>query len=85
MWVKNELLFALNQRRYRDRIAPVLYKNCKYEKLSWTLSSFQIVDFTESVEAGYRELLRVWEVDYDAKAAKRRRVAPKRKASRMSG
>jgi len=41
MWVKNELLFALNQRRYRDKIAPVLYKKCKYEKLSWTLSSFQ--------------------------------------------
>jgi len=65
IWVKNELLFALNQRRYRDKIAPVLYKKCKYEKLSWTLSSFQIVDFTKSMEEGYRRLLRVWDVEFD--------------------
>lgn len=85
MWVKNELLFALNQRRYRDRIAPVLYKKCKYEKLSWTLSSFQIVDFTESIEAGYRELLRVWDVDFDTQRAKRTRAVRTRKPSRTSG
>ncbi len=60
IWVKNELLFALNQHRYRNRIAPVLYKNCKYENLSWTLSNFQIVDFRTSQENGYRDLLRVW-------------------------
>lgn len=79
MWVKNELLFALNQRRYRDRIAPVLYKKCKYEKPSWTLSSFQIVDFTKSMEAGYSELLRVWEVDYDTEGRKKPRVARNKK------
>ena len=85
MWVKNELLFALNQRRYRDRIAPVLYKKCKYEKLSWTLSSFQIVDFTESIEAGYRELLRVWEVDLVTPKPKKSRAARTKKPSRKSG
>jgi hypothetical protein len=85
MWVKNELLFALNQRRYRDRIAPVLYKKCKYEKLSWTLSSFQIVDFTESIEAGYRELLRVWEVGLVTPKPKKSRAARTKKPSRKSG
>lgn len=63
-WVKHELLFALNHRQYRKRIVPLLYKNCKYEKLSWTLSNFQIVDFTWSAENGYRELLRVWGLGY---------------------
>jgi hypothetical protein len=63
-WVKNELLFALNHHRYRNKIVPLLYKSCKYEKLSWTLSSFQIVDFRQSVVEGYRELLRVWGLGY---------------------
>ena len=85
MWVKNELLFALNQRRYRERIAPVLYKKCKYEKLSWTLSSFQIVDFTESIEAGYRELLRVWQVEFDERGQEKTRPKRTRKPSRKSG
>jgi hypothetical protein len=55
--VKNELLFSLNHHRYRKKIVPVLYKKCRYEKLSWTLSNFQVVDFTGSLGAGYRELI----------------------------
>jgi len=27
-WVKRELLYALESRRYRDRIVPILHKNC---------------------------------------------------------
>jgi TIR domain len=59
-WVKNELLFSLNHHRYRKKIVPVLYKKCRYERLSWTLANFQIVDFTGSLVDGYRELLRIW-------------------------
>lgn len=66
-WVKNELLFALNQRRFKNRIVPLLYKSCKYERLSWTLSNFQIIDFRESSQDGYRELLRVWGLGYKTK------------------
>ena len=84
MWVKNELLFALNQRRYRDKIAPVLYKKCKYEKLSWTLSSFQIVDFTKSMEEGYRQLLRVWEVEFDKQEPMKTSSRRTRKHNRKS-
>lgn len=58
-WVKNELLFSLNHSRSKNSIVPVLYKNCKYEKLSWTLANFQIIDFRQSLTDGYRELLRV--------------------------
>jgi hypothetical protein len=66
-WVEHELLFALNHHRYRKRIVPLLYKSCKYEKLSWTLSGFQIVDFRQSAADGYRELLRIWGLGYRAK------------------
>lgn len=72
-WVKNELLFSLNHHRYRNKIVPVLYKKCRYEKLSWTLANFQIVDFTGSIVDGYRELLRVWGLGYKLKRTGKRK------------
>src|SRR5947208_15169080 len=32
-WVKQELLFALNERRYQNRIVPVLKKDCNQSRL----------------------------------------------------
>lgn len=64
LWAKRELLFALQQPHFVDKILPLLYKPCDYELLSWTLSIFQIIDFTKSIEAGFRELLRVWAIGY---------------------
>lgn len=64
MWVKREVLYALQQRRYEDRIVPVLYEPCAFEHLSWVLSSIQLIDFRTDVEAGYRALLRTWGVGY---------------------
>ncbi|MGH9941006.1 MAG: toll/interleukin-1 receptor domain-containing protein [Pyrinomonadaceae bacterium] len=66
-WVKHELLFALNSRRYKGRIVPLLYRPCHHHKLSWTLSSFQFVDFTRRAADGYRELLRIWGIGYRPK------------------
>jgi hypothetical protein len=40
-WVKHELLFALNADHYEDRIIPVLHRDCRFEKLSWTLDQIQ--------------------------------------------
>ena len=78
-WVKNELLFSLNHHRYKNKIVPVLYRNCRYETLSWTLANFQIVDFTRSVMDGYRELLRVWGLGYKPKkSVKRKRSRTRR-------
>lgn len=59
-WVKRELLFALNESRYNERIIPLLRKPCRHVRLSWTLSEFQFVDFTGSFEDGCENLLRVW-------------------------
>ena len=59
-WVKRELIHALNDPRYDERILPVLYKKCDLEELSWTLSAFQTVNFTQSFESGWHELKRIW-------------------------
>ncbi|MGH8064677.1 MAG: toll/interleukin-1 receptor domain-containing protein [Candidatus Entotheonellia bacterium] len=64
IWVKRELLFSLQQNRFEDKIIPLLYQPCTYERLSWTLSLFQMVDFTQTFEQGCRDLLRVWGLGY---------------------
>jgi hypothetical protein len=59
-WVRRELQFALNDDRYVGKIVPVLRKSCEFKQLSWTLPSFQVVDFTSTFDDGCRELLRTW-------------------------
>ncbi|MEE8522593.1 MAG: toll/interleukin-1 receptor domain-containing protein [Thermoanaerobaculia bacterium] len=66
-WVKRELLFALNEKRFEGRIVPVLFQPCDIVQLSWTLPGFQIVDFTTKGRTdGYRELLRVWGLGFES-------------------
>jgi hypothetical protein len=64
MWVKREVKYALKDNRYEDKIIPLLYRDCDYEQLSWTLSLFQMVDFRADFEEGCRGLLRVWGLGY---------------------
>ena len=66
-WVKRELVYALQSKRYRKRIAPLLLKSCKIDKLSWTLSGIQRVDFRNSFKDGSAELLALWDIVYRAK------------------
>jgi hypothetical protein len=66
-WVKHELMYALNDKRYRRRIVPLLLKPCKFAKLSWTLSNFQHIDFTKKKADGYRKLLTIWGITYSPK------------------
>ncbi len=63
-WVKRELLEALRQDRYEGRIAPVIWRNCEHDDLSWTLSQIQMIDFTGSFENACRDLLRTWGIGY---------------------
>lgn len=64
-WVKRELLFALQRETYRGRIVPiVLDKNCDVDALSWTLGSFQMVDFTGDFDDGCRSLLATWDIAF---------------------
>ena len=59
-WVKRELGHALRNDRYNDRIVPIRYRDCDPDQLSWTLTGFQMVDFSGDFEAGCRDLLRIW-------------------------
>jgi len=63
-WVKRELVYALQQPRYNERIIPVLYKNCDVEQFSWTLSGFQYVDFRPGFDEGCEQLFDIWKLKY---------------------
>jgi hypothetical protein len=63
-WVKRECLYALQQPRFEQRIIPLLHQPCDYERLSWALFSYQMVDFTNDFEAGCATLPRVWGLGY---------------------
>jgi len=64
MWVKRELIFALQQNRFENRIVPLLYQPCDFDRLSWVLPSFQFIDFQRTFEDGCRALLRLWGLGY---------------------
>src|SRR5947209_16075448 len=55
-WVKHELIYALQENRYRGHIIPVLYKNCYKDALSWTLSAIEWIDFRRDFDAGCEKL-----------------------------
>jgi hypothetical protein len=68
VWVKRELLYAFRQPRFEDRIVPLLHVMCstrEVERLAWTLSGLQRVDFRGSFAQGCRELLRIWGIRYE--------------------
>lgn len=81
-WVQRELLFALNEDRYRDRIVPILYKPCDWKQLSWTLAAIQMIDFSEEHGSGFRKLLALWGIEY--KPRRRKKTARKRKKGKAS-
>ena len=64
MWVRRELFYALGKNRFEGKIIPLLYQPCDYERLSWALSFFQMVDFTQDFNKGCAALMRVWGLGY---------------------
>lgn len=63
-WVKHELIYALQANRYKGRIVPILYRPCDTDKLSWTPSGFQWIDFRKDFHQGCRDLLAIWKMTY---------------------
>lgn len=47
IWVKRELNYVLIERRYNERIIPLLFKDCDFESLSWILPQYQMINFTQ--------------------------------------
>jgi len=66
MWVKREVSYALQQNRYENKIVPITFQPSDFERLSWTLSLFQMVNFTGPFDDGSRNLLRIWGLGYQA-------------------
>lgn len=64
MWVKRELIFALQQNRFEGRIIPLLLAPCDIDQLSWTLSLFETINMAADFNDGCRELLRIWGIGY---------------------
>jgi hypothetical protein len=62
MWVKRELHYALTERRYANRIIPLLFKPCDYTALSWVLPQLQVIDFTGEYQSACRKLLAIWKI-----------------------
>jgi hypothetical protein len=63
-WVKRELLYALREDQYENRIIPVILKPCDQKQLSWALEEFQHVDFTGLFESGVKDLVEAMGVTY---------------------
>lgn len=61
-WVGHEYFYAFDSGRYAGRIVPVLYKKCRWSRLSWTLRRFQWVNFDRDFDAGCFDLLKTWRV-----------------------
>jgi hypothetical protein len=61
-WVKHEYLYVLNDDRFEEKIVPVIYKKCAWEKRFWTLQSLQWISFEQDYKTACQELLKIWGV-----------------------
>lgn len=59
MWVQRECAYAFKERRYNDRIVPIVLRPCELESIRW-LELWQMVDLSADFREGCRQLLRVW-------------------------
>jgi hypothetical protein len=64
VWVKREMLYALNHKQYENHILPLVIDKCDIEELSWTLSMFQILDMKVSDASFYQQLFKIWGLGY---------------------
>ncbi len=64
IWVKHELIYALQASRYKGRIIPLLYRQCDKDALSWTLSAIEWIDFREDFDGACKQLFQIWQLEY---------------------
>ena len=81
LWVKRELLFALGARSYENRIAPLVARSCRWERLSWTLGNIQFENLSP-YESGCRRLLALWRIPLDPLRVTKPNLRRKRAAAR---
>lgn len=59
MWVKREVNYVLNKRRYHGRVVPLLLKKCDPTRVAWPLTTIQIVN-ARPYKGALKALLRIW-------------------------
>ncbi len=64
MWVEREVAFAMQERKFKGKIVPILVSDCDPRELSWVLPSLQNVDFRGDFAEGCRDLMKIWGVGY---------------------
>ncbi|HKE87605.1 MAG TPA: toll/interleukin-1 receptor domain-containing protein [Vicinamibacterales bacterium] len=57
-WVRDEVTYALVERRYRNRIIPLLFEDCNLRRLAWSLQAIQYIDFRNGWQPGTDQLLK---------------------------
>jgi hypothetical protein len=63
-WVKREVMFAVREPRFDDRIVPIMIRSCNAKKLNWVLPQFQMLMFMRRFEKACRDLLRIWGIEF---------------------
>lgn len=56
-WVKDEVTYALVEKRYRNRVIPLLFETCNLRSLAWSLQSIQYIDFRTNRRRATEQLL----------------------------
>lgn len=56
--------FAMQERKFKGKIVPILLSDCDPRELSWVLPSLQNVDFRGDFAEGCRDLMKIWGVGY---------------------
>ena len=56
-WVRDEVTFALVDRRYRNRVIPLLFEDCNLRRLAWSLPALHYIDFRNGWHPGIDQLL----------------------------
>ena len=56
-WVRDEITYALVDRRYRNRVIPLLFEDCNLRRLAWSLQVIQYIDFRNGWQPGSDQLL----------------------------
>ena len=56
-WVREEVTYALLERRYKNRVVPLLFEECNLRLLAWSIGSIQYIDFRRGWQPGSDQLL----------------------------
>ncbi len=57
-WVIEEVTYAVIDRRYRNKVIPLVFENCNLKRLAWSIQPVQYLDFRTGWQPGSDRLLK---------------------------